>query len=224
MFSCTSSTNFNSTHCKGEEGAVEKLEQDFNDLFKHQVTPEEVDLPVIKEEGCYYWGIDGKKYLDFTSGIAVTNVGHRHPKVVQAIKDAADQLVHGPIGVIQYESILRLADELAEILPGDLDCFFFSNSGTEAIEGALKLAKFVTKRPYVISFTGCFHGRSQGALSVSTSKSKYRKFQQPNGLTYQVPYFNPSLFNDLWIVFRFLKISLTLYNANIMPTQIKKFK
>lgn len=154
------------------------------------------NLPVIKEEGCYYWGIDGKKYLDFTSGIAVTNVGHRHPKVVQAIKDAADQLVHGPIGVIQYESILRLADELAEILPGDLDCFFFSNSGTEAIEGALKLAKFVTKRPYVISFTGCFHGRSQGALSVSTSKSKYRKFQQPNGLTYQVPYFNPSLFND----------------------------
>ncbi|WP_209123333.1 aspartate aminotransferase family protein [Alkalihalobacillus sp. BA299] len=150
------------------------------------------NLPVVKEEGCYYWGLDGKKYLDFTSGIAVTNVGHRHPKVVQAIKDAADTLVHGPIGVIQYESILRLADELADILPGNLDCFFFANSGTEAIEGALKLAKFVTKRPYVVSFTGCFHGRTQGSLSVSTSKSKYRKFLQPNGLTYQVPYFNPS--------------------------------
>jgi 4-aminobutyrate aminotransferase len=149
------------------------------------------NLPVIKEEGCYYFGLDGKKYLDFTSGIAVTNVGHRHPKVVQAIKDAADELVHGPIGVIQYESILRLADELADILPGDLDCFFFGNSGTEAVEGALKLAKYVTQRPYVISFTGCFHGRTQGALSVSNSKSKYRKFQQPNGLTYQIPYFDP---------------------------------
>ncbi|MDV2886660.1 aspartate aminotransferase family protein [Alkalihalophilus pseudofirmus] len=150
------------------------------------------NLPVVKEEGCYYYGVDGVKYLDFTSGIAVTNVGHRHPKVVQAIKEAADQLTHGPIGVVQYESILKLADELADILPGDLDCFFFANSGTEAIEGALKLAKFVTKRPYVVSFTGCFHGRTQGSLGVSTSKSKYRKFLQPNGLTYQVPYFNPS--------------------------------
>ncbi|MFC0559175.1 aspartate aminotransferase family protein [Halalkalibacter alkalisediminis] len=150
------------------------------------------NLPVVKEEGCYYFGVDGRKYLDFTSGIAVTNVGHRHPKVVQAIKSAVDHLVHGPIGVIQYESILRLADELAEILPGELDCFFFANSGTEAIEGALKLAKYVTKRPYVISFTGCFHGRTQGALAVSTSKSKYRKFLQPNGLTYQIPYFDPN--------------------------------
>jgi 4-aminobutyrate aminotransferase len=149
------------------------------------------NLPVVKEEGCFYYGVDGRKYLDFTSGIAVTNVGHRHPKVVETIKEAADSLIHGPIGVIQYESILRLADELAEVLPGDLDCFFFANSGTEAIEGALKLAKFVTKRPYVVSFTGCFHGRTQGALSVSTSKSKYRKFLQPNGLTYQIPYFNP---------------------------------
>ncbi|PUB16741.1 aspartate aminotransferase family protein [Paenisporosarcina sp. OV554] len=148
------------------------------------------NLPVVKEEGCYYFGVDGKKYLDFTSGIAVTNVGHRHPKVVQAIKDAADGLMHGPSGVIMYESILRLADELAEIMPGDLDCFFFANSGTEAVEGALKLAKYVTKRPYAVSFTGGFHGRSLGALSVTTSKSKYRKFMQPSGLTYQVPYAN----------------------------------
>ncbi|MDN3016343.1 aspartate aminotransferase family protein [Paenibacillus sp. BSR1-1] len=148
------------------------------------------NLPVVKEEGCYYYGVDGKKYLDFTSGIAVTNVGHRHPKIVQAIKDAADGLMHGPSGVIMYESILRLADELAEILPGDLDCFFFANSGAEAIEGSIKLAKYATKRPYVISFTGCFHGRSLGALSVTTSKSKYRKFMQPSGLTYQIPYAN----------------------------------
>lgn len=151
------------------------------------------NLPVVKEEGSYYFGLDGKKYLDFSSGIAVTNVGHRHPKVVQAIKDGADKLLHGPSGVIMYRSILQLADELAEIMPGDIDCFFFGNSGTEAIEGAIKLAKHVTERPYIISFVGCFHGRTQGSLSVSTSKSKYRKHLQPNGLTYQIPYFDPSL-------------------------------
>ncbi|MGM8213430.1 aspartate aminotransferase family protein [Virgibacillus sp. W0430] len=149
------------------------------------------NLPVVKAEGCYYYGLDGNKYLDFTSGIAVENVGHRHPTVVQAIKDSADHLVHGPSGVIIYESILKLAEELQAILPSKLDNFFFANSGAEAIEGAIKLAKYVTKRPYVVSFTGCFHGRSIGALSVSTSKSKYRKHQQPSWLTYQLPYADP---------------------------------
>ena len=148
------------------------------------------NLPVVKAEGCYYYGADGKTYLDFTSGIAVENVGHRHPKVVQAIKDSADHLVHGPSGVIIYESILKLAEDLQGILPPKLDNFFFGNSGTEAIEGALKLAKYVTKRPYVISFTGGFHGRTIGSLSVSTSKSKYRKHMQPSWLTYQLPYAN----------------------------------
>ncbi|MEY8749190.1 aspartate aminotransferase family protein [Alkalicoccobacillus gibsonii] len=148
------------------------------------------NLPVVKEEGCYYWGVDGKQYLDFTSGIAVTNVGHRHPKVVAAIKDAADYLAHGPIGVIQYESILKLADELAEIMPGDLDCFFFGNSGTEAIEGALKLARHVTKKPFVVSFIGGFHGRTLGSMAISTSKSKYRSHQHVSG-TYQLPYYQP---------------------------------
>lgn len=149
------------------------------------------NLPVVKAEGCYYYGIDGREYLDFTSGIAVENVGHRHPKVVQAIKDSADHLVHGPSGVIIYESILKLAAELQQVLPPKLDNFFFANSGTEAIEGALKLAKYVTKRPYVVSFTGCFHGRSIGALSVTTSKSKYRKHLQPSWLAYQLPYALP---------------------------------
>lgn len=149
------------------------------------------NLPVVKAEGCYYYGVDGKRYLDFTSGIAVENVGHRHPKVVEAIKNSADHLVHGPSGVIIYESILKLAAELQKVLPPKLDNFFFANSGTEAIEGALKLAKYVTKRPYAVSFTGCFHGRSIGALSVTTSKSKYRKHMQPSWLTYQLPYALP---------------------------------
>ncbi|WP_408008115.1 aspartate aminotransferase family protein [Pseudalkalibacillus sp. A8] len=169
-------------------GLLEKL----SSRLAPSMAKDHPNLPVVKEEGCYYWGLDGKKYLDFTSGIAVTNVGHRHPKVVEAIKNGADKFLHGPSGVIMYESILRLADELAEITPGDIDCFFFGNSGTEAIEGALKLAKHVTQRPYVVSFRGCFHGRTLGSLGVSTSKSKYRKYLQPNGLTYQVSYYDPS--------------------------------
>lgn len=164
------------------------LYREMGDYLAPSMAKDHPNLPVVKEEGCYYWGADGKKYLDFTSGIAVTNTGHRHPKVVQAIKDAADSLVHGPSGVIMYESILKLSEELGEVLPGDLGCFFFANSGTEAIEGALKLAKFTTQRPYVISFTGCFHGRSMGALGVTTSKAKYRKFLQPSHLSYQIPY------------------------------------
>ncbi|MEH7392807.1 aspartate aminotransferase family protein [Bacillus sp. JJ1503] len=183
------------------------------------------NLPVVKEEGCYYYGADGREYLDFTSGIAVTNVGHRHPKVVQAIKDAADSLVHGPSGVIMYESILRLADELADILPGDLDCFFFSNSGAEAIEGAIKLAKYVTKRPYVISFTGCFHGRSLGALSVTTSKSKYRKFMQPSGLTYQIPYANtkdcpPGSDPEAYVIAQLEKNFAALFSHQVTPEEV----
>ncbi|WP_394218801.1 aspartate aminotransferase family protein [Halobacillus trueperi] len=166
------------------------------DLLAPSMAKDHPNLPVVKEEGCYYYGADGKKYLDFTSGIAVANTGHRHPKVVKAIKEGVDQLMHGPSGVIMYDSILRVADRLQGILPGNLDCFFFANSGTEAIEGALKLAKYVTKRPYVVSFTGCFHDRSLGALGVSTSKSKYRKFLQPNGLTYQIPYADPKNSSD----------------------------
>jgi 4-aminobutyrate aminotransferase len=161
------------------------------ELLAPSMAKDHPNLPVVKAEGCYYYGLDGRKYLDFTSGIAVTNTGHRHPKVVEAIKQATDQLLHGPSGVVMYDSILRLAEELVTIMPKGLDCFFFANSGTEAVEGAIKLAKHVTRRPYVLSFTGCFHGRSMGALSVSTSKSKYRRFLQPGGLTYQIPYANP---------------------------------
>lgn len=182
---------------------MEKAKQDWQQLvgsignfLAPSMAKDHPNLPVVKAEGCYYYGADGKKYLDFTSGIAVENVGHRHPEVVKAIKESADHLVHGPSGVIIYESILKLAEELQTILPGDLDNFFFANSGTEAIEGGLKLAKHVTKRPYVVSFTGCFHGRSIGSLSVSTSKSKYRKYQQPSWLTYQLPYALPEYCPD----------------------------
>ncbi|MGB8462682.1 MAG: aspartate aminotransferase family protein [Priestia megaterium] len=195
------------------------------ELLAPTMAKDHPNLPVVKEEGCYYYGLDGKEYLDFTSGIATTNVGHRHPKVVKAIKDGADQLLHGPSGVIMYESILKLADELGKVTPGNLDCFFFGNSGTEAIEGALKLARHVTKRPYVISFLGCFHGRSMGALSVTTSKSKYRQFQQPSGLTYQIPYANPKecpaeLDSDVYFTEKLEKDFEILFKHQVTPEEV----
>lgn len=147
------------------------------------------NLPVKSSEGLYYIGIDGRKYLDFTSGIATENTGHRHPKVVAAIKNQVDHLLHGPIGIINYESILQLAKKLKTILPDSLDCFFFGNSGSEAVEGAVKLARHVTKRPYVVSFLGGFHGRTMGALSLTSSKSKYRRNLPVGGnMSYQLPY------------------------------------
>ncbi|MEI4832294.1 aspartate aminotransferase family protein [Bacillus sp. FJAT-53711] len=200
---------------------IERMPQ----LLAPSMAKDHPNLPVVKEEGCYYFGLDGKKYLDFTSGIATTNVGHRHPKVVQAIKDSADCLTHGPSGVIMYESILRLAEELGNVLPSNLDCFFFANSGTEAIEGAIKLAKYVTKRPYIISFLGCFHGRSMGSLSVTTSKSKYRKFMQPNGLTYQIPYANikecpPGIDVEQYCVQKLERDFETLFNHQVTPEEV----
>jgi 4-aminobutyrate aminotransferase len=195
------------------------------DLLAPSMAKDHPNLPVVKAEGCYYYGLDGKQYLDFTSGIATANTGHRHPKVVQAIKNAADHLMHGPSGVIMYESILKLSKELGQVLPGDLDCFFFANSGTEAIEGAIKLAKHVTKRPYVVSFIGCFHGRSLGALSVTTSKSKYRKFLQPNGLAYQVPYADvkscpKGTDPEAYVIEKLEKDFSTLFNHQVTPEEV----
>ncbi|CAJ1004124.1 MULTISPECIES: aspartate aminotransferase family protein [Bacillales] len=194
-------------------------------LLAPSMAKDHPNLPVVKAEGVYYYGLDGKTYLDFTSGIAVANTGHRHPKVVKAIKQAADQLVHGPSGVIMYESILRLAKELTTVLPAGLDCFFFANSGTEAIEGAIKLAKHVTRRPYVLSFLGCFHGRSMGSLSVTTSKSKYRKFLQPSGLSYQLPYARvdevpPGADPDVYCAEQLEKDVATLFAHQVTPEEV----
>lgn len=201
------------------------LYENMGDYLAPSMAKDHPNLPVVKEEGCYYYGADGKKYLDFTSGIAVANTGHRHPKVVQAIKDAADSLIHGPSGVIMYDSILHLSEQLAEVLPGDLGCFFFANSGTEAIEGALKLAKFTTQRPYIISFTGCFHGRSMGSLSVTTSKAKYRKFLQPSHLTYQIPYADvksvPLNFDpEVYVVEQLEKDFERLFKHQVTPEEV----
>jgi len=137
--------------------------------------------PIVAEraEGAYVYDRDGARYLDFTSGIGVTNTGHCHPKVVQAIQEQAAKLLHGQANIIFHPPLLELAGELRAIVPQGLDCFFFSNSGAEAVEGAVKLARHATGRPNVIVFQGSFHGRTALTMALTTSKTIYRAGYQP---------------------------------------------
>jgi 4-aminobutyrate aminotransferase len=137
------------------------------------------NLPIDRAEGVYVWGKDGRRYFDFVSGMASANLGHRHPRVIEAAKAQMDKLIHGPIGVLLYDPVLEAAESLRDVMPGDIDMFFFGNSGAEAIEGALKLARYVSGRPAIVAFRGGFHGRTMGAASVTTSKSKYRAHYEP---------------------------------------------
>ena len=130
-------------------------------------------------EGHRLYDTDGKAYLDFANGIAVTALGHGHPRVNAAIHAQVDRLV-GPISAVGFsEPVSRLATELAGTLPEPLDSVFFLNSGAEAIDAALKLARRVTGRPGIIAFTGGFHGRTFGATSVTTSNLNYRAGYEP---------------------------------------------
>lgn len=121
----------------------------------------------------------GRAYLDFANGIAVTALGHAHPRVTAAIHAQADRLI-GPTGAIGYaEPVVRLTSMLAATLPDPIDTVMLLNSGSEAIDGALKLARRVTGRPGIIAFSGAFHGRTFGATSVTSSNINYRTGYEP---------------------------------------------
>ena len=138
-------------------------------------------FPLVTErgEGSYLVDVNGRRYLDFTSGIGVTNTGHAHPRVVRAVQEQAARLLHGQVNITRHLPILRLARALAEIVPPGLDQFFFSNSGAEAVEASIKLARHATGRPNIIAFQGSFHGRTVGTMSLTSSKTAYRVGYQP---------------------------------------------
>ncbi len=147
------------------------------------------DIVVDHAEGCYVYDTAGNRYLDFTSGIGVTNTGHCHPKVVKAIQEQAAKLLHGQINIVYPASLVNLVAELRTVVPAQLDGFFFSNSGAEAIEGAVKLARHATGRPNIIVFQGSFHGRTNQAMAMTTSKTVYRMGYQPLAAgVFVVPY------------------------------------
>ena len=127
-----------------------------------------------RAEGSYIYTEDGRKLLDFTCGIGVTNTGHCHPKVVAAIREQAGQFIHAQVNLVIHKPMLRLIEELRQIAPPSIDGFFFSNSGAEALEGAVKLARAATGKQNVIVFSGSFHGRTAGTMALTTSKTIYR--------------------------------------------------
>ena len=137
------------------------------------------NILVERGEGAYLYDADGERYLDFTCGIGVTNTGHCHPRVVQAAREQVGKMIHAQVNIIYHQPLLRLAEALREVVPPSLDTFFFSNSGAEAVEGAVKLARHATGRPNVVVFQGSFHGRTNQTMAMTTSKTIYRQHYQP---------------------------------------------
>lgn len=132
-----------------------------------QTSPNPLGLEIVRAEGHYLYGRDGRAWLDLVGGISVCNTGHRHPRVVAAIKEQADRYLHLLVyGELVQTPQVEYASLLASHLPPSLDSVYFTNSGAEATEGAMKLAKRVTGRPEIVAFRQSYHGSTQGALSI----------------------------------------------------------
>ena len=127
-----------------------------------------------RAEGSYIYAEDGRKLLDFTCGIGVTNTGHCHPKVVEAIREQAGLFLHAQANIVIHKPMLQLIEELRKIVPPSIDSFFFTNSGAEAVENAVKIARAATGKPNIIVFSGSFHGRTAATMALTTSKTGYR--------------------------------------------------
>jgi len=137
-------------------------------------------LVVESANGCVVKDVDGNEYIDLNAGIACMNVGHNHPKVVNAIKSQCDRFLHYSNTDFYYKEVINLAEKLAEITPGNFEKkTFFGNSGTEAVEAAIKLAKWHTRKQLFIGFISAFHGRTVGALSFTASKPAQRRYFFP---------------------------------------------
>jgi 4-aminobutyrate aminotransferase len=152
----------------------------------------EYPLVVSRGSGAMLEDVDGNRYLDFMAGIAVAATGHAHPKVVAAIQDAASRFLHVCGTDFYYEEMAALCERLARVAPGpSKKRVFLTNSGTEAVEGAIKLARNSTRRPALIAFDGAFHGRTYGSMSLTASKSVQRDGFGPFlPEVYHVPYAN----------------------------------
>jgi len=147
------------------------------------------NLVVDRGEGSWLFTTDGQRYLDYSSGIGVVNTGHAHPRVVAAIQEQAAKLLHGQQNIGYHEAGLRLYDRLSRLLPGDGWAAFLSNSGAEAIEAAVKVARVATGRPVIIAFRGGFHGRTAQTMALTSAKDVYRAAFEPlPGSVYHTPF------------------------------------
>ena len=143
-----------------------------------QTTPFPFTIEVDRAEGSWIYSKDGKRFLDMISGLAVSNFGHQHPLILESLRDQMDKHLHVMVyGEFQQDIIAKAAKELVSLLPLPLDTVYFVNSGAEAIEAALKLAKRVTGKTEILSFRGSYHGSTHGAMSVSGNECKKRAFR-----------------------------------------------
>jgi 4-aminobutyrate aminotransferase len=137
-------------------------------------------ITVTRGEGCYVYDTEDRSYLDFTSGIGVTNTGHCHPKVVAAAREQVGKFIHAQVNNHYHLPLIQLTDALLTIVPDQsFDSFFFSNSGAEALESAIKLARHATGRPNIITFQGAFHGRTNQTMATDTGHTVYRAGYAP---------------------------------------------
>ncbi len=186
-------------------------------------------LPVVakRARGLEVEDVDGNLLLDFSSGISVLNVGHCHPRVVEAVKKQSEELMHFAGTDFYYDIQASLAQRLAELTPGEFDKkVFFGNSGAESVEAAIKVARWSTERKRMIAFIGAFHGRTMGALSLTASKSvqKQRFFPALDGVThipfancYRCPYHLEYPSCDLWCA---KTLDETYFSSFIPPDEV----
>ncbi|HBC80217.1 MAG TPA: aspartate aminotransferase family protein [Bacteroidales bacterium] len=150
-------------------------------FLKHlgQTSSSPLMLEIVKAEGVFMYGPSGEKYLDLISGVSVSNTGHRHPKVVQAVREQVDNYMHLMVyGELIQSPQVKYAEYITSFLPASLNSIYFVNSGSEAVEGSLKLAKRYTGRSKIVSFENAYHGSTHGALSVQGSEL-YRNAFRP---------------------------------------------
>lgn len=184
------------------------------------------DYPFVMDHGrgAEVWDVDGNRFIDFTSGIAVTSTGHAHPKVVAAIKEAADKFLHCSSD-FWHEGQVQLAETINRLSPmGEPAMSFFTNSGTEAVEGALKLARYVTGRSRFIGFIGGFHGRTMGSLAFTASKYTQQQgfFPTMPGVTH-IPYpntYRPLLAGDDQGKAVLSYLENVLFQSNVPPSEV----
>lgn len=151
----------------------------------------DTDIHAEKAEGIWITDVEGNRWADFTCGTAVTNLGHNHPAVVSAAHQQIDKLMHSGC-IVRYEPLVTAAEKLRDITPPGIEKFAFANSGAEAVEASVKLAKYSSERQGVIAFRGAFHGRTMGSVAYTTSNAKYRDGYHPIlGSVFVAPYPHP---------------------------------
>ncbi len=195
-----------------------------DDAHVNPVLSRSARIVAERAQGSFIWDMNGDAYLDFATGIAVNNIGHCHPKVVAAVQKQAAELMHTSV-TTHHKRYIELAQKLAELSPGRLDSVFLANSGAEAVEGALKLARYITGRPGIINFKGSFHGRTLLTTALTTSKLYYREKYEPlpsSIFTVPYPYLYRSNFRDNpeALVDECLKQFDVLFNQFIHPEQV----